>query len=513
VEKSFSEIDSREDLDGFTVKQVIIKENNPQMTTKPRIFKQSNTLVLLLIFLPMAVGMGVMAAFDNRIFFLALGLLGALFYAVLSFSKPFIALAILVIIAWTEVASGIQIVSNISLMIALAVLFVFVWVVRLAAHKVTFVAVKEYFPLFGLGSVIAISSIVNWGGPAGFWSILTYLQQFLLVILIVNFVTTSEKYRAMGMVIIMSASLIAVPMVLAKFGWVSAYSLGIGISNNDPMNPRMMGFFGDPNFTSAQLLVALPFIVEFLPGIDSKRQRILLLAVGGMILLAFAFTLSIGGLVGLLVYIILQAIFLSPRNVVVKLGKGLLGVTIFILIVFTWFPMAIRSKIQENVDILADSTSTDSSNSFANFGTGRGAAWQASLWAIEASPLVGYGPGNGIFAIGRYGYAAIFRDRNTLASHNMYLSVAADLGILGLLFFLSLYSAAFILVKPRRTQQKHLPPLLQATNKAVFAAITICLVLGLGLNLNLLKFPWVLIGMALVSGHLAPSMPTAYPRK
>jgi hypothetical protein len=459
--------------------------------------------VVILISFPAAAGMGVLIAGN---FVLGLGILlifGGIAYTLLCFNKPFWAFMLLLFFGLNESLSGVSIIGSISLMVAMGFVFAFVWIAKLATQKATFIAVKEYWPLLGMGSIIIVSSIANWGGTPVLRSILTYFQQFLLVLLMVNFVTTSERLRIVGIVIIISSLSIAIPMLVAQFGGLSPYSIGIGLSTSEANMNRLMGYFGDPNFTCAQLIFALPFVVELWPGIRSRVQRVLMLAAGGMILLASFYTYSVGGLIGLVVYFLLKVMVLNRSNIILRIGVLVLGIATGIFIFFVFFPTPYQAKILANISIVNVYINTGDPAVFSQIGTDRGGAWQAAFRAVEASPLLGYGPGNGA-------NAGVVQEINlalghATAAHNMFLSVAKDLGLLGFCFFAYLCIVPWLALWPLRGQQQKIPSLLQASRNAVFSAMTICLVMGIGLDLNLIKFPWALIGMAIVTKRLLNS--------
>jgi hypothetical protein len=447
--------------------------------------------------------MGALVA-SNTLFFIGLlALFGIGIYAWLSFQRPYVAFLILVFFALNESLSGLSI-GSVSLMVLVGFVFAFTWAVQLATHRARFLGVNEYWVLVGLAGILIISSVMNWGGQAGTRPLLTYIQQIFLVVLLVNFVTTPEKLRTLGIIAILSSLSIALPMVVAKLFGISPYSLGIGYSNSDiNMNNRLFGYFSDPNFTGGQLILAIPFLVELWPGMRKRSQRILLLVALGIILLAFLYTYSIGGLVGLLIYLLVKIVVISPHNGIVKLLRVALvtGAVVFTYIVL--FPPLYQAKIQENIATVANFVITGNSASFSEIGTARGQAWLNAFQAIEASPILGYGPGNGMYAAVKYATNPI---DITSPAHNMFLGVALDMGLLGSGLFIYLFIAAGLATMPHLgDKRKSYHPLLSATKNAIFGGIIICLVMGMGLDFNLIKYPWALIGMALIYKRIAKS--------
>ena len=109
------------------------------------------------------------------------------------------------------------------------------------------------------------------------------------------------------------------------------------------------------------------------------------------------------------------------------------------------------------------------------------------------APLFGVGPGN----------ASIMNPANSvmhftymyLSPHNFILSIADDLGLLGLAFFIGLICSAFFSVRPsgnRKIEMSYLD-----LGNALLIALVACSIQGLALDIQNQKLLWVLIGMAL----------------
>ena len=462
---------------------------------------------IILLSLPVMAGMGALVALDQRIFLALVGCLGAAAYTLLCMKKPFAAFVFVLFFASSESLSGLQVVAGISSMVALGLIFTAVWVTRLALKKTSLATFKENWMLVGLGIVVLVSSLLHLDGPAGLRPIFTYLQQLLLVVLLVNMVTSPEKLRTAGTVLIASSSLMAVLMIGARLGWmpggaVSLWTGSMGSAYSQTVT-RVSGFFGNPNYTSAQLVLTLPFIVEWWSYTRSLRLRVVLLAAAVAILLAFSYTISVTGFVGLLVYLLVKSTLLGPRNMFLRGGRLALALILGFFIVTTLYPTVFQEKIGLNVSLFRDYIDSKNPVYITEFGTGRGNAWMAALQAVRESPFVGYGPGNGQYAIPGYllsnpGSAYIF------AAHNMYLSIALELGIFGFVLFVFLLVSTWFATMPRYDRLiKNPSPLLKSVNQAVFASLTVMLALGFAMDVNAIKLPWILIGMAVVSGRFS----------
>jgi O-antigen ligase len=458
---------------------------------------------VIIVTIPVVIGMGALVATNTTI---AIGLLGAFgvgVYTWFSLKKPYAAFLILVFFALNESLSGVRVTGSISLMVVIGFVFALAWIMRLVTQRARFLGINEFWVLLALAGVLIASSIKNLGGPGGTRFFLTYIQQLLLVVLIINFVTSPEKLRTMGIVVILASLSIGLPMMLPLVFGISPYSLGMGVANEEgTMVPRLMGYFSDPNFTCAQLLLAVPFMVEIWPGLKSARGRLALLAAGAMILLAAYFTYSIGGEIALIIYLLVKIVFLTRQNLFVKTRLILIFTIIGVIIYFVFFPKLYQAKIQKNFDTVTSFLQTGSSSTFSQIGSSRGGAWQAAAAAIEASPVLGYGPGNGTYATTKFLSKPVFKQS---PAHNMFLGITLDLGVIGTALILFLFLTSLAAVSPRRGQRENPHSPLIISNNAILGGLIICLVMGMSLDFNLLKFPWILIGMALASRRILKS--------
>ena len=150
-----------------------------------------------------------LAGIDLKIGISIAGLIGAVAFAFLCIIRPFTAFSILILLGLTVWVSNIQLVEGISVMVGVGGLFTTIWMLRLVAGNISFVAVKEFWFLLVLAITIAISTLINWGGPAGIGPVFTYIQLLLLTVLMVNFVMTPSHLYRIGYVFIISSVLMA----------------------------------------------------------------------------------------------------------------------------------------------------------------------------------------------------------------------------------------------------------------------------------------------------------------
>jgi O-antigen ligase len=194
----------------------------------------------------------------------------------------------------------------------------------------------------------------------------------------------------------------------------------VGVSGNTYM--RAIAFFPDPHMFSFYLGMLLPFAI----ALYWKNKSKLYLIISALILITDILTFSRGGYLGLLAGLIF-ALFLFRKQLLEKFSiKKFAAINIFVLIVAVTiiFPNPISNRLLSSFD------ASEGSNSerFAN--------WNQSLEVIKNNPL-GVGIGNYSLEIKP---SADYRE--PIYSHNLYLDIAAETGILNALIFIWLIIAS-----------------------------------------------------------------------
>jgi O-antigen ligase len=129
--------------------------------------------------------------------------------------------------------------------------------------------------------------------------------------------------------------------------------------------------------------------------------------------------------------------------------------------------------------------------------------WKAGLRMIESRPITGVGPANFMVAHKRYGRGEMVSGKRGSA-HNTYISVAAEIGLVGLglfilLMILALRQARWAAQTARQAGLQELDACAVITEIGIF----IFLVSGLTATVENLKYLWILIGIAFGVGRIA----------
>lgn len=433
-----------------------------------------------------------------------MGLFGVVGYALLCAYRPFVAFQIVVFSALTVLLSGLKPVGGISVMIGLGLIFTAFWVTRFFLRTTLFTITREYYLLLALVAVMLITSLVHVGGPAGFSAAFTYVQLFLFFVLVVNLTMTPLRLHALTGVIIFSSTLLATFILLDHFGWLPSelipeQTMGLAEGSNI-MVSRTAGLWGDANFTALQLTIALPFIMGWWPEAGRIKQ-VLLVVASGAILVAFTWTFSIGGLLGLSVMLLIKMINTQRRDRLFAIARnvllGIIALSSFSLIA----PNIYIERVTVKLQLIINALTTLDQASLLTVGTNRGDTWWAAIQAIAASPLFGYGPGNAVYANATY---SVLRIQAWLSPHNMFLAVAGDLGLIGLALFVALFISALKSVRP---PSDALASNLQRDRQAIFIALCGFAAQGMALEIHNLKLLWILMGMAIAYRQMSVHLP------
>lgn len=187
---------------------------------------------------------------------------------------------------------------------------------------------------------------------------------------------------------------------------------------------RFMGTINEPNITSIYLSL---FFFFYLYNLKSKYCKLGLLLTSTCIIL----TLSRGAYVSFIITILITPLF--SHNRILYIGKFFKNILIFttllfaLNIVFLNYNIDILSPIQNRFSEIE----TDS-------GSGRLDLWECALNAFLNNPIMGIGL-NGIRSYNIENYGSEF-DNYT---HNSYLEVLAESGLVGFILFIYMIASAY----------------------------------------------------------------------
>lgn len=188
---------------------------------------------------------------------------------------------------------------------------------------------------------------------------------------------------------------------------------------------RAVGFFPDPHMFSLFLGMTLPFTFTFFQKTNQTQMKWWWFTVGLTLFITDLLTFSRGGYMGLIIGIgVAIFLILSQRGISKKYWlQSTLGISFLITILFL-SPIGTR--------FLSSFSETDTSN------RERVRLWEEAGNFIISHPVLGSGLGNYALSVKP---SAEYRE--PIYIHNLYLDITGELGLTGLVLFLSLYYISF----------------------------------------------------------------------
>ncbi len=290
---------------------------------------------------------------------------------------------------------------------------------------------------------------------------------------------------------------------------VSSTDVGLGTT----AQYRLAGNIGEKNRYAQILLMLVPLGLFLAIGERSRLRRVLALGAAGITSLGVALTFSRGAAIG----------FVLLFGIMFLMGylkwKHLLAVVLGAAIVLAAVPVY-TERLAELVAVSESvgDTGIDQADGAIQSRVTEGLA---ALLAWADHPIIGVGPGQFPHYYRQYaevvGIRVLARDRE---AHNLYLGMAAELGIIGITVFLIILGLTFRdLIRARRALQVH-DPFMAAIVTGFLFSILAYLATGIFLHMSFIRYFWLMlglaaasavIGMAIAKAHEARALPDATP--
>jgi O-antigen ligase len=279
-----------------------------------------------------------------------------------------------------------------------------------------------------VGLLLGILALALITVPTSIWPshsigyiIAAFGKNVLFVYLVLQAVRTDRDARVIAATLIAGCTLLSLAVVV-RLGPVVTY-------RNEPGRLAVGGSY-DPNDMALLLVIAIPFAFFM---IDSCRalSRVLLVAAIALMLVGLALTESRGGFLGLCA--IGALMFLIGSRQARRLTLLVAGVSVLMFTVIA--PSAFWKRISTIYNYEEDYNLREEG--------GRVAVWKTGLQMIAANPVTGVG-----IACFPVEHGALSASRLQMAAHNSLIQITAELGVAGLILFVTI-----ILVSIRRARR------------------------------------------------------------
>lgn len=240
----------------------------------------------------------------------------------------------------------------------------------------------------------------------------------LLYYLVVNHIHSPEQLKRVLKLMVLSSCLVSL------YGFYQ-YFHGLDISKLDwvddsqfpELKTRVFSTLHNPNLLAGFLVIMAAVTTGIVCGLKRARDKFFLSVIVSMLGLCLVFTYSRGAWISILVVIIIYSVFYSRK-------------LFWLLLIIPLLMLCGQHTAWERVLSIFNPTDTSSSL--------RMALWESTLAMIHDKPLFGVGWGAYWLAYPDYDFYIHDPATTIFHAHNMYLAVAAETGIPGLLAFMGI---------------------------------------------------------------------------
>jgi len=420
-----------------------------------------------------AAALGAVAAVQPLI---AVGIAAAVIFAYLVFADLALGFATLAFLSFLDTlptSGALSLAKAAGLLLALA------WLAQFAAGK----ADKRDFMTEYPHLTWALIAFFGWGVLTLLWAPhsaagITALSRYAPNILLLPIAYTAVRTRR-DLALVLGAIVFGA-VLAASFGLLQPPESGLIEESS-----RATGTVGDPNELAAFVLVGLALAAGFALGRGHSPLVRLGAALAVPLCAAGIFlSLSRGGLVALGAVLIAGTVFAGRWRLAVT--AILLAVAIGGAFYFTALaPLPARERI-----------------STANGGTGRSDLWKVGLRMVRTDPVGGVGVGNFpdvsadyVLQPGAITRADLIFSSAPKVTHNTYLEIAAEMGLVGLLLFLSVVASSLACALRAARIWASTDTTMEALARGVFLGMLGMLVADFFISDMYTKLLWVMLAI------------------
>ena len=349
---------------------------------------------------------------------------------------------------------------------------------------------------YGLIGVVPMLIATDYAGVS--LSLQDYLKDVFIGLEIILLIRTPKNLRQAIWILLIAGLLMGCLTFYQQFTNTLDNSYwGFGASKLDSTSGlRLAGPIGDPNTYAQIMAVLIPLALERIWNEKKTLLRFLALLIVFLCGFTVIFTYSRGGFLAVIFSLLFIAIRRPPRPTLALAMAGIL------IIIFQTLPQSYLARIATLFDFLPNSQqSALQDRSFR----GRSSENLVAVMMFLDHPLIGVGAGN--FNVHYQDYSrrlGIDPRRDPRSAHSLYLEVASERGVIGLIVFAVIVGSAYWGLW--RAEKRYL-----SVGMKDFADLTVALSSGLTAYLaaslflhdSFIRYFWVLIGIAWAAAWVA----------
>ena len=294
--------------------------------------------------------------------------------------------------------------------------FVFFVIKLMINEKYRFVHTPLDVPLALFALVMLISAVTSFARGNSIKIFLVYFAFILSYYLTVNAVRSKKQLYALIIGMLFAGVAVALYGIYQHMFGFAEGTTWTDTEMFEEIETRVVSTFGNPNVLGEYLLLLIPIAAGFILARPGKFNKVVSLAITGLLGLCMIYTYSRGNWVGLMAAILLFFMFYDGR--IVWLG----------IIAMLFAPLFVPQTVVDRLLSVGDTS--DTSTSYRVY------IWMGTFAMLKDYWISGIGLGTEAFntIYPYYSYAGIVAPH----SHNLYLQIITENGIMGLISFLAL---------------------------------------------------------------------------
>ncbi len=360
-------------------------------------------IITLLIIIGLAIGIGLLYSEKWTLLIFA-----TVFTVVAIFAEPYLGAMFYLLCLYARPMEIISATRGMPIMKFLAIGTLGIWLLRmLIIRDRKFVKAPQNYLMIAFILVMSASMRTY---VTGIVNVLTgdFFKIIVIYFLLINLVNTERRLYATIWILILSTLWLSIHSILLSRG------IAIGdVRTVEGGRVTSLGIFGDPNDLAQAIVVAIPFVFNLILYEKLMLKRIILMAIGALMLFAFLLTGSRGGFLGLAV-----VMFLLIRR---KTGT-IVGAVISVICLVGLLAFAPDYMIER----------LETASPYEGTGAGRIEIWYEGWQMFLSNPILGVGMNN---------YPEYVSTHHV--AHNSFVHVAAELGLPGLIVWMGLLYFSF----------------------------------------------------------------------
>jgi len=281
----------------------------------------------------------------------------------------------------------------------------------------------------------------------------------------------------------------------------AAFEIGEDVTGEEILQPRLTGPLGVQNRFAQTLAMLLPLALALFWSARSVKARLVALACFQLVGIGIALAFSRGAAVGV------AFMFLCMLGMGYIRLRHLVVVGVMLVLVALAVPQyAVRLSSLARV---GDALELGSSTGFRNTDGATRSRLTEMLGAALAfadHPVMGVGPGMYREHYREYAERAGLKVKTTdRESHSLYLGLAAEHGLLGLLVFTAIVGVTFWELSRARRRWRRKHPELANLAGGLLMALVGYLAIGFFLHFAYIRYFWLVMGLASAASRVAPA--------